>query len=180
MMVSPNRPAVGWGRTARYGAEAGIGLAYGYALAFLGYAVVRSTLNLMATPDPDGGLVSTLIATWISLAIPALVLGSIVGLLAAALGALTALVLRALLLRNTTITPLRAVAIGVGVCLTVSLALLALLNRGLGVHWTPATAPTLTFWLVVPLVLYIVAGGVASWYVIAHEAEGDDDDGAPG
>ena len=33
----------------------------------------------------------------------------------------------------------------------------------MGVAWTPATAETLTFWLVLPLAVYVVVGGVASW-----------------
>jgi len=159
-------PQVGWGRTAGYGAEAGIALALVYALAFIGYAVVRSALNLLASPAPDGGLAGTLIATWISLAVPAFVLAAMCGILAALLGALTALVLRALVSRvNPTHAPQRAIAIGVAVCLSVSLALLLLLYHGLGVRWIPATAATLTFWLLVPLVVYVVAGGVASWHI---------------
>jgi uncharacterized protein (DUF2062 family) len=51
------------------------------------------------------------------------------------------------------------------VCLVVSLALLALLTQGMGVTWTPATAATLTFWLVTPLVLYVIVGTLASWQV---------------
>ncbi len=159
-------PRVGWGRTAGYGAEAGIALAFGYALAFIGYAVVRSTLNLLTPPAPDGTLAGTLIATWIALAVPALMLAAICGILAAVIGALTALVLRALLSRvNPTHAPQRAITIGVTVCLSVSLALLVLLNQGLGVRWTPATAATLTFWLLLPLVAYVVAGGMVSWHV---------------
>jgi hypothetical protein len=157
---------IGWGRTAEYGAEAGIALALVYALAFIGYAVVRSTLNLLAPPAPGDGLAGTLIATWVALAVPTFMLAVIFGILAAVIGALTALVLRALLSRvNSTHAPQRAVSIGMAVCLTVSLALLVLLYQGLGVRWTPATAATLTFWLLLPLVAYVVAGGMVSWYV---------------
>ena len=166
MAQKTHAPHVGWGRTAWYGAEAGIALALLYALAFIGYAVVRSTLMLLATPNPDGGLAGTLIATWISMAVPAFVLAAIVGILAAALGVLTALVLRALLSHgNPTHAPQRAIVIGVGVCLTISLMLLVLLTQGLGVTWMPATAAALIFWLVMPLVIYVVAGGTASWQV---------------
>jgi hypothetical protein len=166
MAQNVHAPQVGWGRTAGYGAEAGIALAFVYALAFIGYAVVRSTLTLLATPAPDSTLAGTLIATWISLAVPAFMLAAILGILAAVIGALTALVLRALLSRvNPTHAPQQAIAVGVAVCLTVSLALLVLLYRGLGVRWTPATAATLTFWLLLPLVAYVVAGGMASWHV---------------
>jgi hypothetical protein len=166
MTQHAHTPQVGWGRTAGYGAEAGIALAFGYALAFIGYAVVRSTLTLMATPHPDGTLAGTLSVTWIALAVPAFMLAAIFGILAAVLGALTALVLRVLVSRvNPTHAPQRAIGIGVAVCLTVSLALLVLLYEGLGVRWTPATAATLTFWLLVPLLIYVVAGGIVSWHV---------------
>jgi hypothetical protein len=166
MIQHAHVPRVGWGRTARYGAEAGIALALVYALAFIGYAVVRSTLTLLAPPAPDGTLAGTLIATWTSLAVPAFVLAAMCSILAAVIGALTALVLRALVSRvNPTHASQRAIGLGVAVCLTVSLALLVLLYEGLGVRWTPATAATLTFWLLVPLVIYVVAGAMASWHI---------------
>jgi hypothetical protein len=72
-----------------------------------------------------------------------------------------------LALASATPTPRRAVASGLAVCLVVSLALLALLTQGMGVSWTPATAATLTFWLVTPLVLYVIAGTMASWQITA-------------
>ena len=59
--------------------------------------------------------------------------------------------------------PLRAILIGLGVCSLVGLAILLLLGNGAGLRWTPALAETHTFWLGLPLVLYVVAGGVASW-----------------
>jgi hypothetical protein len=166
MTQNTDPPQVGWGRTAAYGAEVGIALAFVYALAFISYAVARSTLMLLATPSPDGTLASTLFVTWTSLAVPAFVLAALYGILAAVIGALTALILRALLSRvNPTHAPKRAVAIGVAVCLTVSFVLLVLLYQGLGVRWTPATAATLTFWLLLPLMTYVMAGGMVSWHV---------------
>jgi hypothetical protein len=166
MRKSTHTTRLGWGRTAWYGAEACVALAFVYTLAFIGYAIVRSTLTILATPEIDAGLVSTLIATWAGLALPALVCAALASIPAALIGALTALVVRALLaLGNVTPTPRRAVASGLAVCLVVSLALLALLTQGMGVTWTPATAATLTFWLVAPLVLYSIAGTVASWQV---------------
>jgi hypothetical protein len=166
MTQNAHTPQVGWGRTAGYGAEAGIALAFGYALAFIGYAVGRSTLTILTPPTPDGTLAGTLLATWASLAVPAFVLAAIFGILAAVSGALTALVLRALVSRvNPTHAPRRAIGMGLAVCLSVSLALLVLLYQGLGVRWMPATAATLTFWLLVPLLIYVVAGGVASWHI---------------
>jgi hypothetical protein len=157
---------LGWGRTAWYGAEACVTLAFVYTLVFIGYAIVRATLAILATPDVDAGLAATLIATWAGLALPALVIAVLAAIPAALIGALTALAVRALLALGSAIpTPRRAVASGLAVCLGVSLALLALVMQGMGVTWTPATASALTFWLVAPLVLYVIAGGVASWQV---------------
>jgi hypothetical protein len=155
---------IGWGRTAWYGAEACVALAFLYALVFIGYAIVRSTLAIVATSSVATGLVGTLIATWAGLALPALVCAALAAIPAALIGALSALSVRALLtLGNATPTPRRAAASGIVVCLAVSLALLALLTQGLGVTWTPATAATLTFWLLAPLVIYSTVGVVASW-----------------
>jgi hypothetical protein len=166
MTQSTHAPRIGWGRTAWYGAEAGIALAFLYALAFIGYAIVRSTLNLLAMPNLDGGLASTLVATWVALALPAFVFATLAGILAAIIGALTALALRMLLCQmNAAHTAWRAVAIGIAICLSVSLALLVMLTQGLGATWSPSVAATLTFWLILPLVTYIVAGGVAGWQV---------------
>ncbi|MEO7909592.1 MAG: hypothetical protein ABIV47_08080 [Roseiflexaceae bacterium] len=166
MIQSTHTVRQGWGRTAWYGAEACVTLAFVYTLAFIGYAIVRATLAILATPKIDAGLTATLIATWAGLALPALVVAALAAIPAALIGALTALVIRVLLtLGDATPTPRRAGASGLAVCLVVSLALLALLTQALGVTWTPATAATLTFWLVAPLVLYVIAGTVASWQV---------------
>ena len=155
----------GWRRTAWYGAEVGVGLSFLYALAFITYAVVRSTSVLLGTPNLDGGLAGTLIATWAALALPALMITALAGILAAVIGALTALAIRALMSFGTARpTPRRAAGRSLAVCLVICLALLLLLTQGLGVAWTPATAETLTFWLVVPLMIYIVAGVVVSWH----------------
>ena len=155
----------GWGRTAWYGAEIGVALSFLYALVFIAYAVVRSTSVLLGTPNPDGGLAGTLIATWAALALPALMIAALAGILAAVIGALTALAARALVSFGTARpTPRRAAGSGLAVCLVTCLALLLLLMQGFGVAWTPATAETLMFWLIVPLMIYIVAGGLIGWH----------------
>src|SRR3954468_10637703 len=163
MIQSTHTARWGWGRTAWYGAEACVALTFLYTLVFIGYAIVRSTLAILATPEIDAGLTATLIATWAGLALPALVVAALAAIPVALIGALTALAIRVLLaLGSATPTPRRAGASGLAVCVVVSLALLALLTQGMGVSWTPASAATLTFWLVTPLVLYSIAGTVAS------------------
>lgn len=152
---------VGWARTAWYGAELGIALAFVYALAFVAYAVARASVSILASGDLAGGLAETLLATWLSLAVASAAVAAICALPAALLGAATALTIRALLPPIATRGPNGAVALGVLVCLGFSLAL-ALLIGGLGVRWTPANAGALTFWLALPLAIYCAAGGLAS------------------
>jgi hypothetical protein len=153
-----------WRQTAWYGAEAGAALALLYGMLFTFYAVARATSAILATPEIDGGLAATLAATWISLAVPALVVAIIAAVPAGVVGALTAIVLRGLVSRaGVASRPGQALAAGVALCLGLSLALLALVMGGLGIVWVPATAEALTFWLLAPLVVYSIAGGVAGW-----------------
>jgi hypothetical protein len=153
---------VGWGRTARYGTEAGVALVLLYALLFISYAAVRSGLTLLATPDVDGGLLRIVIATWLALALPALAFAMICALPAAAIGGLTALLLRGLLSSlGIARTVGRGVAVGGVACLSLSLGLLGLALGRIGGAWTPAVSETLTFWLFLPMAFYIVAGSVA-------------------
>lgn len=152
----------GWGPTAAGGAMLGAVAASAYALAFLGYAALRATARLLVTPDIDAGLVATITATWVSLAVPVAVFAALCALPAAVVGSLTALLLRAVL-RRVTVARGRVPAglLSGSVCLVLGLALLALLARGLGLVWTSGTAETLIFWLVLPLALYTVIGALA-------------------
>jgi hypothetical protein len=159
-------PPISWGRTAWYGAEAALALVFAYALAFLGYAGLRASITILATPDIDGGLAGTLLATWVSLALPSFVVAALFTFVAVPLGAATALAIRMLLVMLHIIhKPGQAALAGALLCLTVSLVLVGLLNRSLGVAWSPVSAESLTFWLLLPLLVYTVAGGAASWQV---------------
>lgn len=153
-----------WRTVAGRGAEIGVALGFAYAIAFLVYAALRSTTELLATPDVDAGWLGTAFATWIALALPAFVFAALLAPLAALLGALTAVAVYALLpTLNPEHTPPRAILIGLGVCSLIALVSVLLLEQGTGLQWTPALAEALTFWLVLPLLVYIVAGGAASW-----------------
>jgi hypothetical protein len=163
---NPRAPRLGWWRTAWYGAEAGAALAFVYGLLFIGYAIVRSTLNLLAVPNADEGSISILLSTWVALALSSLVTAALASLPAGVVGALTALALRVVLSRvNRAHAPWRAIAIGAGICLAVSLVPLVLAVRLLGMSWTPSVATTLIFWLILPIALYAAAGGLAGWQV---------------
>jgi hypothetical protein len=141
-----------------------VALALLYALAFSLYAAIRSTGAILATPQIDGGLAGTLLATWFSLAVSTFALAIVAAVPASVAGALTAVALRALVSSaGVAARPRRGLAAGLMLCVGLSLALLALLIGGLGLAWMPATAEALTFWLLAPLVVYSIAGGVAGW-----------------
>jgi hypothetical protein len=158
---------ISWLKTGWYGAEAGIALTLLYALAFLLYAVVRSTAAITATSGIDGGLVRTLIATWLSLAVSTFGFAVVLAVPAAIIGALTALALRVAIVPRPSVGAYAqsAVVAGLAISLSVSLVLGALVVYGLGVRWAPASAETLIFWLILPLAIYIIASAVVGWRV---------------
>jgi hypothetical protein len=156
------RPTPGY--VALRGARVGILAVLAYALAFMVYAVVRSSFTLFATVNQDAGLWGTLLASWVSLIIPALTIALLLFPLGALFGIVTALVIWGISAAwNREQAPNKAVAIGVGTCIVIAVLLVVLLNQGLGVTWTRTLAETLTFWLALPLLVYIAAGGAASW-----------------
>ena len=156
-----SRPS--WRKVAARGAEIGIALDFAYAATFIVYAILRSTAKLLETPGIDAGWPGTALATWTALALPAFVFAVLFVPIVALLGALTALAVYALSpTLNPEHAPGRAVFIGIGVCSLVVFATALLLDLQAGLRWTPALAETLTFWLALPLLIYIVAGGVAS------------------
>ena len=83
---------------------------------------------------------------------------------AAALGAVTALLLRGVLSGpGRALTPAQGLVVGGATCMALSLGLLGLVLGSPGVVWAPATAGALSFWLVAPMLLYTAAGGAAGW-----------------
>lgn len=164
MSHTPQPLRTHWFTAAGRGAEIGIALDFGYATAFLIYALLRSTTTLLATPDIDAGWFGTAFATWTALTLPAFVFAALFVPLVALLGALTGAAVYALLpVFNPERAPRRAAMIGIGVCSLVAFVLVLLIRLGAGVQWTPALAETLTFWFALPLLIYVVAGGAASW-----------------
>lgn len=96
--------------------------------------------------------------------IPALTIALLLFPLAALLGAVTALLIWGLSVAwNHEHAPDQALAIGAGTCLGITLLFIVVFFQGLGVTWTRTVAETLTFWVMLPLLVYIVAGGLASW-----------------
>jgi len=158
---SPGRP--GLGRLAGRGAGAASLAVLAYTLAFLLYAFARSGLTLLATVNEAAGLPATLLATWISLSIAALAIALLVWPLAALVGAGTALLIGALCAAwNREHAPGRALAIGAGACAAPAALIALALAASAGPAWTSSLAETLGFWLGLPLLVYIAAGGLAS------------------
>jgi hypothetical protein len=135
-----------------------------YALAFMVYAVVRSSFTIVVTVNEDAGRLGTLLATWLSLIIPALTIALLIVPLAVLFGVVTALLIWGISAAwNREHAPTKAVAIGSGTCVVIAVVLIVVLSQGLGLRWTSTVAETLTFWLALPLVIYILAGGTAGW-----------------
>lgn len=145
---------------------AGVGLlaVFVYALAFIVYAAVRSSFTVFATVNEDAGLFGTLIATWVSLSIPALTIALLLAPLAVVFGVIAALLIWGLSAAwNREHAPKKAVVIGSGTCALLAALLIVSLNLGFGLTWSQTVAETLTFWLALPLLVFVGAGGLASW-----------------
>lgn len=145
-----------WGRVAWHGAELGVACAFVYTLAFIAYAMVRATYDLLATPQIDAGWLNIALATWFALAVPALLLAALFAPVVALVGAVTALIVNALASAR------HAAQTGALVCAVIALALVAWLTLT-GFTWSLAIIETWLFWLVLPLGFYIAAGGIGGW-----------------
>jgi hypothetical protein len=157
-------PRPTWRYVALRGAAVSVGLTFAYALAFLLYAIVRSSLTLAARVNPDTGLLGTLIATWTSLAIAVLTMASLMAVVAAVLGTATALIV---LWLSSVLNPrrvsARAIMIGLVTCLGIALLLNLALQQALSLSWSALVSEAYLFWLGLPSLIYVGAGGVASW-----------------
>lgn len=155
------RVQLSWGEVVRTGALIGVALTYAYALAFLLYATLRATFTLVTRPWPDAGLLGTVIATTASLAIPALVLATLLAVPAALLGALTAVLVYTVIPRlNAARSPVQAALIGGAIALAVVAVIQLGLEYGLGVTVASLTLSTYLFWLGLPAVTYVVAAAI--------------------
>jgi hypothetical protein len=136
----------------------------GAGVAFLAVFVYTLAFTMFATVNEGAGLFGTLIAIWIALSIPALTIALLLLPLAVLLGVVTVLLIWGISAAcNREYAPNKAVSIGSGTCILIAMLLIVSLNQGLGLSWAPTVAEALTFWLVLPLLVYIVAGGLASW-----------------
>lgn len=143
------------------GAALGLKLALAYGAVFVLLAAVRYGGDLAAAP-PAGSFWPTYLAGAMSLAVASLGIALILGLAAASLGALTALL--ALTINhwwNAGHHPQRAAEIG----LAVAGAIVLLLHWGLwgaGVwSWSSLTSSTYLFWLGAPAAIYLAVAYLA-------------------
>jgi ABC-type Fe3+-siderophore transport system permease subunit len=158
VMVRPNM----WNVALR-GAGVALALTFAYALAFLLYAMLRSFAVVVGTVNEGAGFLATLFATWFSLAIPTLTIAALFAILAVPLGAVTAvLIVWASARWNKERNPNNAIALGAALTFLIAFLLTLLLQLGgmtFDLHYWDAWA----LWFVLPLLVYVAAGGAASW-----------------
>ena len=147
------------------GAALAVGLAFAYALVFIVYATIRSSL-LPARVQPDAGFFGTAIAYGAALAIATLAITALMAIPAAIVGAVTALILKWLLsVLNPQHTRRRAIIVGSVICFALTFILHLVFQRALGFALSDVIANPETYllWLGFPSLIYIAAGGAASW-----------------
>lgn len=148
---------------AKSGAKVGVALDLGYAMAFLAYASVRSTLTILAAGGMDGGMLGTIVATTASIAWVSLLVAILFAPIAALIGMVTAVIVNALLGRvNPIHSATRALIIGLVTAAGIALLFYAALVFGMGVAVSPEAIEMFAFWLGLPTLIYIAAGGVGS------------------
>lgn len=145
------------------GAAAAIALAFAYTAVFVVYALIRSLL-LVISANPGAGIPGTIVAYAATLSVPALVICVMMSVPAALVGLLTAPLLKRLLSAwNPRHDPARATAIGAAASCGIVVLLHVIFQRALGFSLADVAAnpETYLFWLALPSLIYILAGGVA-------------------
>lgn len=146
------------------GAVAAVGLAFAYALVFVVYAVIRSSL-LLGSVASDAGFGGTIIAYAAALTLAALTIAALMALPVAVIGLITAaIVKRSGFWFNPRHSESRSIAVGTFMCFIIVLVFHVLLQRALGFSMSDVVSNSETYllWLGFPSLIYIAAGGVAS------------------
>lgn len=173
MQNTKSVPLDDWWYGARGGAALGVILTFAYALAFVVYATVRSTL-LVFSAGVEIDVPGTLVAYAISLAVAALAIAALMAIPAALIGIVTAILLKkALFVLNSKHSPRRAALIGSSVCLILAALFHFAVQFGLGFALVDvfANLETYLLWLGIPTLLYVAVGGAAAWRLNAHWSE---------
>lgn len=159
------------GGTALSGVVLGFTLALAYGFTFVVYAIVRSSLQIVAILSPGEALVGTLLANAFALFVPALVFALLCGLGAALLQSITLLLVHGV---AALINPHHAPALMAGIGL-ISASLLAgasqvAVQQSLGIYFDALWPSGYLFWLGLPSLLFIGATIWVSWRLSNHAA----------
>lgn len=148
---------------AKSGAKVGVALDLGYAVAFLAYASVRSAVMILSAGGMNVDMLGTIVATTASIAWVSLVVAILFAPIAAFIGMVTAVIVNALLGRvNPIHSATRALIVGLVTAAGIVLLFYAALVFGMGVALSPESIEMFAFWLGLPTLIYIAAGGVGS------------------
>ncbi len=147
--------------TAWCGVCGGMGLALGYSLLFLIYAIVRSSLQIGASVALGEGLFGTLLANAFALFMAVLGFALLFGVIAAiSEGAILLLVYAVLIRFNPQHSPVRAAWIGLFTASIPAVALVIFIQQSLGSYFAALWPTGFFFWLGFPGLLFV---GMTTW-----------------
>ncbi len=162
MMTQANGSRLSWQTVASRGAKTGVTLVAIYALAFAVYACVRSVWTVVSVLEPTEAL-RTAGAVIVSLIVPIIAVALMMALVAAILGAATAMIVYFLLpVVNPARRSSRATAVGIIASVIVAGSLYSAAQSLPGAHLAPAHTDAYLFWLVLPLSIYAGAGMIGA------------------
>lgn len=158
----PDDEKANWGPVAWYGFKNTLSLLYGYTAVFIGYALLRSSLELAGTLSLEQGLLATLLLHLFSVLFSSLALATVLAVVPAGIGMITALWIAWLLGKFRIKTVLQIRLTGLLGALMISIAFHLLLYSFL--NFSPFTQPPVTyfFWLGIPAIIQLGAGFVWS------------------
>lgn len=142
----------------------GFRLALAYSLLFALYAIVRSSFQIGAILSPADGLFGTLLANAFAIMLPSMLMGLLLGIVAALLMALTWLgVYGFSAWLNPARLPGRAFWIGALASGAVVVVLQVMMQRSLGIYFAALWPAGYFFWLGLPCLLFVAATTWVSW-----------------
>jgi len=148
-------------RTLLLGAAASVAVLVLYACLFVGYAVLRSSLQILSTLSPGDGLFATVVANAMSIGLAATSVTLLMAFLVAPLGAVTLLLASWVdRLLNPSLAPRPATWIGAGVAAIVFAAFAILILQVIRPYVAAFWPQGFLFWLGLPGLLFI---GAMAW-----------------
>jgi hypothetical protein len=146
------------------GALLGLALTLAYGLAFALYAIVRSSLQIVAVLPPDEGLLGTLVANALSILVPTIVVALLLAAIPAILEAivLVAIYRLCLSLRGEGMAG-RSAIVGLVVSLLVTVVIHLLGWRATGAYFAALWPMGYLFWLGLPSMIFVTMNTWAGW-----------------